>query len=253
MLHRTYPKTRATVIRMVSAGLSLAAMTLLFVLPGAEFCAWLGWLPRAQFIPAVMAGETIVIIAIAVSVVLCGRLYCSVVCPLGIAQDLARRLFGKLKIGNVKISSSVRYLILALFVVGMFFGFTGFIAPYGIFGRFLSVGVMRFGEPPISMIVWAIALFLFILVMTLFRARWWCNQVCPVGAFLGLFSRFALFRVRIDGKKCVGCGLCSKACEKGAIVKDGAKVKIDHSKCVACFNCRSVCKKELLHWSPRGS
>ena len=237
-------------IRVILAALSLITMTLLFVLPCAGLCVWLEWLPKVQLIPAIMAGETIVLAAIAVSVAFCGRLYCSVVCPLGIAQDFARFAVGKLKIenGKLKIVSGVRYAILALFVVGAFFGFTGIIAPYGIFGRFLSAGVMRFGEPPLPVVIWAIALFVFILAMTVFRARWWCNQVCPVGTFLGLFSRFASFRVRIDEAKCVGCGLCAKACEKGAIVKDGKTVKVEHSKCVTCFNCRGVCKKEALRW-----
>ena len=235
-------------IRITLAGLSLIAMTLLFVVPGVGLCAWIGWLPKAQLVPAIMAGEVIALAAIAVSVAFCGRLYCSVVCPLGVAQDVARFTVGKLKMGNgkLKIVSGVRYAILALFVIGAFFGFAGIIAPYGIFGRFLSAGVMRFGEPPLPVVIWAIALFVFILAMTAFRARWWCNQVCPVGTFLGLFSRFALFRVRIDEAKCVGCGLCAKACEKGAIVKDGKKMKVDYSKCVSCFNCRGVCKKEAV-------
>ena len=247
-------------IRITLAGLSLIAMTLLFVLPGAGLCAWLGWLPKAQLVPAIMAGETIVLAATAVSVAFCGRLYCSVVCPLGIAQDAAGLALGVVRrrkrtagVQQQERTASVRqqvvrYAIFALFAVGSFFGFTGVIAPYGIFGRFLSAVVMRFGEPPVLVAVWAIALFVFIIAMTAFRARWWCNQVCPVGTFLGLFSRFASFRGRIDEGKCVGCGLCAKACEKGAIVKAGGKIKVDHSKCVTCFNCRGVCKKEALKW-----
>lgn len=242
-------------IRIVLAGASLVAMTLLFVMPAAAFCRYVGWLPRAQLVPAIMAGEVIALVAIVVSLALLGRVYCAVVCPLGIAQDLARWVFRVTRIARLvqmgpmgRMGRIARYVILVLFVGGIFLGFTGLIAPYGIFGRFLSAGVMRVGEPPTLIVIWAISLFAVILLMTVFRARWWCGQVCPVGTFLGLFSRFALFRVRIDASKCVKCRLCAKICDKGAIVKDEAGMKVDHSLCTACLNCKGTCRKEALTW-----
>lgn len=239
-------------LRIVIAGAALVAMTLLFVMPSAAFCRYVGWLPRAQLVPAIMAGEAIALVAIAVSVALLGRAYCAVVCPLGIAQDLARWLFRVTRVARlvrmVPVSRTVRYVILGLFVVGVGFGFTGLIAPYGIFGRFLSLGVMRVGEPTALLVVWGIALFAVVLLTTLLRARWWCGQVCPVGTFLGLFARFACFRVRIDSSKCVKCGLCAKICERGAIAQDGTGVEVDHSLCTTCFNCRGVCRKGALTW-----
>ena len=234
---------------MLVALLSLTAMTLLFVMSAAWVSTWCGWLPRAQLLPAVMAGELLALALIAVSVALFGRLYCSVVCPLGIAQDVARFPFGFLRMKGLRIVAWIRYAVLALFAAGAAFGFTGLIAPYGIFGRFLSSAVMRIGNPPVVVVVWAAGLFAFVVLMTMFRARWWCNQVCPVGTFLGLFSRFAVFRPRIDGGKCVKCGLCAKACDKGAIEMRGDRsVVIDYSKCVACFDCKGSCRKGALKW-----
>ena len=235
--------------RLLVALLSLTAMTLLFVMSAAWISAWCGWLPRIQLLPAIMAGELLALALIAVSVMLFGRLYCSVVCPLGIVQDMARFPLGFLRVRGLRVVSWVRYAVLALFVIGAAFGFTGLIAPYGIFGRFLSSAVMRLGDPPAVVVVWAAGLFAFIVMMTAFRARWWCNQVCPVGTFLGLFSRFAAFRPRIDGGKCVKCGLCAKACDKGAIEMRGDRsVAIDYSKCVACFDCKGSCRKGALKW-----
>ena len=171
------------------AGLSVTAMTLLLSLPAIAVSKWLGWLPRLQLLPAIMAGE-----------------------------------------------------VLAL-------GLTGLIAPYGIFARFVTVGVMHEGEPSVALVVWAVALFAFVVCMTAFCGRWWCNQVCPVGTFLGFFSRFSVFRPRIDGDRCVKCGLCAKACDKGVIeATAGKSVVVDSSMCVACFKCKGSCRKGALSW-----
>lgn len=235
--------------RLLVALLSLTAMTLLFVMPAAWVLTWCDWLPRAQLLPAIMAGELAALALIAVSVALFGRLYCAIVCPLGIAQDVVRFPFKFLRIRGLRVVAWVRYAVLAAFVVGAILGFTGIIAPYGIFGRFISSAVMRLGDPPVAVVVWAAGLFAFIVLMTAFRARWWCNQVCPVGTFLGLFSRFAVFRPRIDSGKCVKCGLCVKVCDKGAIqARDDRSVTIDHSRCVVCFDCKGSCRKEALKW-----
>ena len=188
-------KTMCRTIIAAAALLSVTAMTLLFVVPAARVCAWLGWLPRAQLLPAIMSGEVAALALIALSVALFGRLYCAVVCPLGIAQDLSRLPLKFLRLKGLPIVGWVRYAVLAVFAVGAIL------------------------------------------------------QMCPVGTFLGLFSRFAMFRPRIDGGKCVRCGLCAKACDKGAIrVRGDKSVAIDHSRCVVCLDCRGSCRKEALKW-----
>lgn len=107
----------AALARLVAL-LSLTAMTLLFVMPAAWVCVWFGWLPRAQLLPAVMSGEVVVLALIAVSVALFGRLYCLVVCPLGIAQDVARVPLKFLRLKGLPIVGWVRYVVLAAFSVG---------------------------------------------------------------------------------------------------------------------------------------
>ena len=75
-------------LRWVAALVSLAAMVGVFAVPAVACHA--GWLMRFQLIPAIMAGAALELLVIAVSVALFGRLYCSVVCPLGVAQDVVR-------------------------------------------------------------------------------------------------------------------------------------------------------------------
>jgi len=235
------------IVRLFLSLVMLAAMVVLFVVPTAAWCVWLDWLPRAQFVPAVWSGSAVTLTVLMASFVLFGRLYCSTVCPLGAAQDLARLVLGHVRLPQLRVWTPLRYAVLGLFAAGVVLGWTGLIEPYGIFGRFLVAAVMRWGTPSAGFVAWTIALFAFVLAMTVFRARWWCNQVCPVGTLLGFFSRFAVFRVKIDRSRCVNCNLCVKACDKGCIAADKGK-HVDSSQCVICLKCMGVCGKGALTW-----
>ena len=231
---------------------ALGAMVGVFLVPA--WACHAGWITRWQLVPALMSGALLEIAVLAVSVALFGRLYCSVVCPLGIAQDVVRLLTGWMLPRRAarplsRTAAVSRLALLAVFAVGAAFGITGLVAPYGIFGRFLSVGIRRVGEPAVVVTVWAIALFALVMATTLVRARWWCNRVCPVGTLLGLFARRSLFRVRVDAAKCVKCGLCAKACDKGALaVREDRTIAVDASSCVVCLRCVGTCRKGALKW-----
>lgn len=248
----TFSKNIPKVLRWLVALVSLAAMVGVFAVPAVA--GYAGWLTRFQLIPAIMAGAALELLVLAVSVALFGRLYCSVVCPLGIAQDVVRLCVAwALPKRTAKPLSrafrAVRWTVLVLFVLGAAFGLTGLIAPYGIFGRFLTLGVRRIGEPAALVIAWSVGLFAFVMAMTFVRARWWCNRICPVGTFLGLLARWSFFHVRIDAAKCVKCGLCAKTCDKGALaVLEDKTIVIDPSLCVVCGNCVGTCRKGALKW-----
>ncbi len=233
---------------------ALAAMVGLFVCPAAACFQAFGWLPRIQLVPAVAAGSVLVLVGIGVSVALCGRLYCSTVCPLGILQEIFRDVVtlggrwgarpGRLRPVEKTVENAIRIVCLLAFVASAFFGLFAFLAPYGIFGR----AVASFADVKVTAVkVLALGQLALILLATLWRGRFWCNAICPVGTFLGLFSRFAVFRVRIDRAKCVNCNLCARACPNGCIPPDKGK-KVDHSRCVSCFVCAGVCGKEALTW-----
>jgi len=70
-------------------------------------------------------------------------------------------------------------------------------------------------------------------------ARLFCNTLCPVGVFLGLLSRFAIFRISLDKSVCTSCGKCAAVCKAGCI--DVKERKVDFSRCVGCLNCLNSC------------
>ncbi|MDR1727121.1 MAG: 4Fe-4S dicluster domain-containing protein [Acidobacteriota bacterium] len=85
------------------------------------------------------------------------------------------------------------------------------------------------------------AIFLFVLVMNRFITRFWCRGVCPLGAFLGLISRYAVFGIQKDHARCNNCNLCLRSCQGGCDPQGGVPLK--QADCLLCFNCESVCPK----------
>jgi formate hydrogenlyase subunit 6/NADH:ubiquinone oxidoreductase subunit I len=72
--------------------------------------------------------------------------------------------------------------------------------------------------------------------------RFFCRVLCPLGAFLGWFSRFALFRIDRDVTKCTDCDLCLKGCEGAA----DPQAALRKSECFVCFNCIDDCPEDAL-------
>lgn len=75
-------------IRLTLAIAFFALITLLFLDFTGTLHAWLGWMAQIQFLPAVLALNVGVVAALALLTLLCGRVYCSVICPLGVFQDI---------------------------------------------------------------------------------------------------------------------------------------------------------------------
>ena len=225
-------------------------VTTLFIGAGYGISQWIGWAAKIQFLPAVLS-LSLFAVAIIVVALLFGRIYCSIVCPLGVMQDIYSWLGGKIKknrFSYVKEHKWLRYTVCAIFVVCLIFGFTPVITllePYGNFGRIVTSFYMR--NVTLSIIAWVMMLILGVLAFLYGRA--YCNSICPVGTILSFFSRFSLFRVRFDQDKCKHCGLCEKNCKARAI--DAKAGTVDYSRCVVCGDCTAQCKFDALHYTAK--
>lgn len=237
-------------IRIAAAALFFAGITLLFVGIGHQ---WWGWMAKLQFLPSCMALNFAAIVFVLLLTLVFGRIYCSVICPMGVFQDLVirvRKLLSpkgrKPKRHFVKEPRIVRYGVLALVIVtALTFSqlLLTVLAPYSAYGRMVRsiVGLSRGESLAPALLITAAATLVVICVCAWIWGRGWCNTVCPVGSVLGLVSRFSLFKVSIDQSQCVSCRKCEKGCKSSCIDIDTHT--IDHSRCVDCFDCLDSCPK----------
>jgi polyferredoxin len=90
---------------------------------------------------------------------------------------------------------------------------------------------------------WVIGLIFFTAIFLNFiRPRFFCRFICPLGALLGIISRYAIFRVGKRSAECIDCTICEKNCE-GAC---SPASKIRFNECVLCMNCLKDCKHDLM-------
>ena len=75
-------------IRIILAAVMLIGITWLFIDFTGTAHHWFAWMPKLQFLEAVLALNVAVMIGLVVLTLILGRIYCSVICPLGIMQDI---------------------------------------------------------------------------------------------------------------------------------------------------------------------
>ena len=269
-------------IRIALATVMFIGITLLFLDFTGTMHHWVSWMPKIQFLEAVLALNVVVIVALLVLTLVFGRIYCSVICPLGIMQDIFGWLGKKAKKNRYTYSKQKHALRMAFFTFMLILIVLGggtivqLLAPYSAFGRIctnLLQPVYMAGNNVLAAIaehydsyafyhtnVWMRALpSLIISIVTLGilavlawrNGRTYCNTICPVGTALSIFAKFSWLKVHFDVDKCKNCSLCTKNCKAACI--DYKTHTVDPLRCVVCGDCIKSCKFGALKYGHGGN
>ena len=194
------------------------------------------------------------VLVILIFTFLFGRFYCSLICPLGILQNFIN-FFSLKKSNNYKNMVKTRYTIAAIVFGALFCGWAvGFkiLDPYTNFGLIAS----SIFTPSYSFItksdnyqfttatlIISLIPFIILIFLVIFKRRFFCTAICPVGTVLGLSAKYGIFRLKINDT-CIKCGTCFRGCPSGSInIKDK---KIDNELCIRCLKCVSICPKQAI-------
>lgn len=142
-----------------------------------------------------------------------------------------------------------QFAVRSLFQV--FYGWSGSsIGPVSSAGMWLS-GVM--GNWPImngpqyyyreAMLV--LAVFAVIVGLNSLTRRFWCRNLCPLGALLGLFAQVPILK-RVVSSGCTDCGKCVRGCNMGAIPKAPRLTR--SPECIECFDCVADCPPKAIRF-----
>ena len=269
-------------IRIALATVMFIGITLLFLDFTGTMHQWVSWMPKIQFLEAVLALNVVVIVALLVLTLVFGRIYCSVICPLGIMQDIFGWLGKKAKKNRYTYSKQKHALRMAFFTFMLILIVLGggtivqLLAPYSAFGRIctnLLQPVYMAGNNVLAAIaehydsyafyhtnIWMRAMpSLIISIVTLGilavlawrNGRTYCNTICPVGTALSIFAKFSWLKVHFDVDKCKNCSLCTKNCKAACI--DYKTHTVDPLRCVVCGDCIKSCKFGALKYGHGGN
>ncbi|ACY13199.1 4Fe-4S dicluster domain-containing protein [Haliangium ochraceum] len=209
---------------------------------------------------------------ILIPTLLLGRVFCNWICPYGTLHQFTGWLFNvrknkdSMEINRYRSVYQLKYYILVIMLVMALFGSLqiGLLDPICLLVRTFTVTVQPAADllaydlnldflaaapgAPHQRIfdgAWFVGLMIIGLVgMNLVIPRFFCRVLCPLGAFLGVLSRFSLFRINRDLTKCTDCNLCMRRCE-GASDPQAALRK---SECFVCFNCIDDCPEDALSY-----
>ena len=202
-------------------------------------------------------------IPIVVLTIFLGRFYCGWICPLGTLQDWSaalRRSTSKkdIEINRYRPAYRLKYLILIAFLFMAVFGVlqVGLIDPLVLLSRAFATSVLPSIDRGSGWLFvtgrefdlgWiALLLVIAVLIASYLMPRLWCKLLCPLGALLGLLSRWSVFHIIRKSPSCSDCELCHAECTAGA----DPGIQLRKSECMLLFNCLETCPPDALAFGP---
>jgi polyferredoxin/ferredoxin len=216
-----------------------------------------------------------------------GRVFCNWICPYGALHQFAGWLFNigsvadRTRANRYRKFYYLKYVILVVFLIMAAMGAVqiGLLDPICLmyrtaatfFAPVLDLGADQVSTAAAKLSVsvpwlddlkfapgvarrvfvgsfWIGAMLLGLVAANFWIPRFFCRTLCPLGALLGVISRFALFRIHRDVHKCTDCNLCFTRCE-GACDPQG---QVRQSECFSCMNCIDDCPEDALSFRLRG-
>jgi ferredoxin-type protein NapH len=186
-----------------------------------------------------------------------GRWICGWLCPFGWLQELLHRIPGrKLQVPKrFRWLKHTKYAMLAILVIllpMLAVNYAGQGDPW-FCKYFCPAGTIEGALPLMAaneslraaaglLFDWKLFVAAAVVAMSVFVYRFFCKFFCPLGAIYGLFNRLALYRMRVDARRCTGCGKCAKACKM-----DVEPCREPNSpECIRCGCCREACPHGAL-------
>jgi len=189
-----------------------------------------------------------------------GRFFCGWICPLGTIIDIGDHL---IKGGNKGKNSQWKHVLLIFLLVSSLISvqLVWFFDPIALLNRVLTTSFypllvyvidkipgiylwfLPLRQPYFPQGIVILLTFVGILALGIFGRRFWCRNLCPLGALLGVFSRFRLLQRKVNDR-CRECGICSQICKMGAIKGDFKAYS--EGECVECMNCLSLCPNKAI-------
>ncbi len=136
---------------------------------------------------------------------------------------------------------------------------TGLLDPIALMHRTFNLVILPLADGPLNLLSATARtypgampiglLFLLFTFLCLRIPRFYCRFVCPLGALLGVLSRWSVWRIGKKENRCADCRLCERDCE-GACAPAGA---IRISECVLCMNCLDPCRHDLIGYRTQPS
>ena len=177
-----------------------------------------------------------------------GRVFCGWVCPLGTLHHFAGSVKSGWKRGARLLAANryrpwqaVKYWLLAALAVSTLLGSAWLMAldPIALLVRTLRpphfAGAFVFG-----------LLFFGLLAANLLVTRFWCRALCPLGALLGVASRWSVLGLEKDDGSCGDCNRCLLHCQGGDDPIPGAKWR--KAECHVCLNCVADCPESGIRF-----